>query len=198
MTIKVDLKSQEVKRGFTFDYGWVVWLLFVLLISIGFVIYGQNLDNKVKSEKANIDKNDKEIAKYANIKPAIERLQRDIGAIQGQITQLQELRYDYLKYAVILTDFTALLPPSIWINSFALEPGRNSITFAATALAGAESPPLKAIGELMRNIQNSPHFGSVNISNVAEVKEGGQTVFNVNVEAGYRLSIADLKGSERP
>lgn len=199
MTIKVDLKSQEVKRGFAFDYGWIVLLFCVAASAFGFWFYGSFLDGEAKKEEAKVKQNDLEIAKYASIKPAIERLQQEVNAIQGQINQMKELRYDSLKYAVLLSNFTALLPSSIWVENFSLEPGRNTITFSAQALSGAESPPLKAIAEMIRNFQNSPYYGTVTVSNISEKKQGtGTSSYSVNVEAVYRLSIAELKGSERP
>lgn len=197
MTIKVDLKSQEVKRGFTFDYGWVVLLFCILAAAVGFLFYGNFLESEAKKEETKVKQNEVEIAKYASIKPAIERLQQEVSAIQGQISQMKELRYDSLKYAVLLSNFTTLLPSSIWVENFSLEPGRNTITFAAQVLSGAESPPLKAIAEMMRNFQNSPYYGGITVSNIAE-KKGAITTYSLNVEAVYRLSIAELKGSERP
>lgn len=198
MTIKVDLKSQEVKRGFTFDYGWIVWLIFVVIALIGFLWYNQDLDRQLQDRVGKLNKLQSEIDSYKPIQPAIERLRQEVSAIQGQIGQLKELRYDTLKYAVLLSNFTALLPSTVWINNLNLEPGRSSVSFSATAVAREGSPPLKSIAEMIRNMQNSPYFSSVSVSNIAEAKQGDKTTFNVNVEAGYHISIAELKGSERP
>lgn len=196
MSIKVDLKAQEVKKGMGFDYGWIVVIMLALIAFGLFYSWGLKLEGDVKRVQAQTADVEKEIANYNTVRPAIERLRREVGVIESQIKQLKELRYDPLKYSILLVELSSYVPSGTWVKSLTLDPGKGTVALQGTAVASGGKGPLHVIADFIKKIQGSQHFAVASVSQISAVELENTIGFDFNLECPYHISIAELKGSE--
>lgn len=196
MSIKVDLKSQEVKRGIGFDFSWIIIIVLIVVAFGGFYTYGIRLEDKIREADAKVADVDKEIERYAKIRPAIERLQREVGEIQGQLNQLKELHYDPLKYRILIVELGRLVPPNVWLDNLDIDPGKQLISFSAVAVSQSGAPPLKTIADFIKSLQASQYFYDIRLASTTESKADGRLAFSFHLTTNYRISIVEMKGGE--
>lgn len=154
MSLKVDLKTQETRRGISFDYGWIFVVVFLLVAFVVYYIQGLRLQSVVEDRKRELQTWKDKVAGFSGIQGKLEDLRSQIGSIQTQITHLRELRYDPLRYSILLVRLSKLLPKNLWLSTLSIEPAQSQLTLAGTSLQLAGQPPLASLAEFLRNLQN--------------------------------------------
>ena len=191
MTIKVDLLPTERKR-FTFDPMMGFLLVIIILCTVGFVIYGAQLQKGIEDQKAEVAKVEAKIKDIENSLPQIDDLRADIAKIKGEIKVVESLKYDPVRYGNLLTEVGKVLPENVWLNSMAIEPGTTSITFTGTAAQMGGKQPLATVALLMENFQGSKMFTEATLSSTSQsqVAGAGTNAFTFQIETKYNADIA--------
>lgn len=174
MTIKVDLLPTE-RRGFRLDPMIIVLFMLVVLSTVGFAFYGQNLTQQIEAEKKKIDKVKAEIKENEASRPIIEERRKRLRKLEEQIQIIRNLVHDPQRYGNLLQEVALCLPQNVYLANLNIEPGSQSITFGGDAAEVAGSLPLATISQLMKNINESKYFSDATLSTASAVKGKGYT-----------------------
>lgn len=203
MSLKVDLKSQEGRRGAAFDYGWLFVLIIILIAFVGFYFQGLRLQNVVDQRKQELQSWKDKVAGFSGIQGRLDTLKADIGSIQAQITQLRELRYDPLRYSILLVRLSKLLPENLWVGTMSIEPARNQVLLSGSAVQQPGRPPLASIAEFIRNLQNDKnnYFSDVVLQGTSSSGKTGD-LWTFNMQTNYNVPLirsgASASGASAP
>ena len=186
MTIKVDLLPTE-KRGFQIDPLVIVLIVFVLATSGAFYYYGQTLEQQIKrleEERAGVEQKIKE-CETAN--KAIEAERQRLAKLEQQFQLVKNLMHDPLKIANLMSEFGALLPESVYVDSLSIEPGPSNIAFGGKA-SGAL--PLSVIAATMKNINESIYFDSASLGSASRGTGDEENSFTFQMTVHYDATQA--------
>ena len=189
MSLKVDLKSQEARRV-SFDYGWLFVLIFILVAFVAFYFQGLRLQSALDQRKRDLQYWKDKVAGFSGIQGKLDSLKSEIASIQGQITQLRELRYDPLRYSILLVRLSKILPGNLWLGTLSIEPSRNQVSLTGSALQQGGKPPLASIAEFIRNMQNDKnnYFSDVVLQGTSASGKTG-ALWTFNMQANYNIPL---------
>ena len=103
MTIKVDLLPTE-RRGFRLDPMVIVLFMLVVLSTVGFAFYGQNLTQQIEAEKKKIEVVKAEIKQNEASRPIIEERRKRLRKLDEQIQIIKNLVHDPQRYGTLLQE----------------------------------------------------------------------------------------------
>lgn len=186
MTIKVDLLPTE-RRGFRLDPMVIVLFMLVVLSTVGFAFYGQNLTQQIEAEKKKIEVVKAEIKQNEASRPIIEERRKRLRKLDEQIQIIKNLVHDPQRYGNLLQEVGMCLPQNVYLGSLSIEPGSQSITFAGDAAEVSGSLPLATISQLMKNLNESKYFSDATLSSASAVKGKG---FNFSMSVRYDQAAA--------
>lgn len=190
MTIKVDLLPTE-RRRFSFDPMMAFLFVIIILVTVGFVIYGSKLQNDIEARQARINEVEQEIRDIERNLPRIETLKSDIESLRKQIKMVTSLKYDSIRYGNLLREVGRVLPTNAWLASLSIEPGTQSITMNGTAAKMGGRLPLATIADLLENLNGSPYFKGASLASTSQTNiEGGLIGFTFQVETQYDADAA--------
>lgn len=198
MSLKVDLKSKEPSRGPRFDAGWI--FVFVAVVVAFFIFYGfdSKLQGMIDVRQRELQDLKNKIAAYSGIETKLSSIKAEINALQGQITHLWEMRYDPLRYSILLVRLSKILPSNIWLNSLSIDPAKTQITLAGTSLAMPGHPPLAAIAKFIMNLQDDAdhYFSNIILQSTSSGGLTGETwTFNMTLNYSVPLNLANMNSS---
>lgn len=190
MSLKVDLKSKEVRRGVSFDYGWIFVLIALLVAFVIFYAYGLKLKSEVDAKNQELATWKDKVAGFSGIEGKLQALQGDISGIEAQITKLRELRYDPLRYSILLVRISKLIPSNIWLANLSINPPNNSLSFSGSAVATAGHPPLATIADLIMNLQDDKdnYFSNVVLQNTSSSGKTGD-IWTFSLQSDYNVPL---------
>jgi Tfp pilus assembly protein PilN len=195
VSVKVDLKSKEVRQGFSFDFGWIFVVLAVVLGFVVFYVIGLNMDSMRVAKEKQLQDLQQKIAGFQGIQGQLSNIQGDINAIIQQINKLRELRYDPLRYSVLLTRLSQLVPSNVWLSNLDIDPTKNQISLSATAEGEPGHPPLASIADFIMNLQDDKdnYFSNVVLQSTTSQSGGssGQisNLWNFSLQANYNIPL---------
>jgi len=189
MTIKVDLLTTE-RRGFGFDPIIGFLIVVIAICTMFFWLYGTTLNNSMEKKKALIAEKETKISEMENKLPVIEDLKKGNLQLESQINTVKSLVYDPIRYANLLQEVSAVLPPNVWISNLNIEPGTSMISFSGTAMDIPGARPLFSIATLMRNIQNSRYFVGPSLSSANQTSMQGRVAYSFQIDINYSPEAA--------
>lgn len=199
MSLKVDLKSQESRRGFSVDLGWILVAVFLFISLIVYYAAGVRLSGVVNDRKKELQSWQEKVAGFSGIQGKLDALKTEIASIQAQITHLRELRYDPLRYSILLVRLSKLLPQNLWLVSLSIEPSSNQLTFSGSALEQAGHPPLASLAQFLRNLQNDPdhYFSDIVLQGTTSTGKTGN-LWTYNLTAKYNIPLIQTGSTATP
>jgi len=190
MSLKVDLKSQEQRRSIGFDFGWILVVAALLISFVVFYFCGVRLDNKIAAQKKELQMWKDKVAGFSGIQGKLDALKVEISGLQAQITRMRELRFDPLRYSLLLSRLSRLFPANLWVASLSIDPSSNSMTMTGFALGQPGKPPLASVAELLRNLQNDKDntFSNIVLQGTSATGKTGD-LWNFNLQANYNVTL---------
>ncbi len=187
MSLKVDLRSKEERRGLSIDYGWIFVIIAIIVAFVAFYLYGLQLENTRAQKEAELKNWQDKVAGFSGIQEKLQSLKTDIGSIQAKINDLHALRYDPFKYSILLVRLSQALPSNIWLGNLSVEP--THITFSGTSMDQPGHPPLASIAQLIMNLQNDKdhYFSNIILQGTNGSEKGKEWTFNL--ETDYNISL---------
>lgn len=188
MTIKVDLLPTE-KPGFQFDPLVLVLFVFVVASSGVCWYYGQTVEQEIKviDEKRVVVES--KIKELETSKKAIEKEREKLAKLTQQFQLVKSLMHDPLKYANLMSEVSALLPDSVFIDNLNIDPGPNTVTFSGTA---AGNLPLSIVAATMKNFNESAYFDGTTLQSCSR-KGDGEDVFSFSMTVHFDPNAATDK-----
>jgi Tfp pilus assembly protein PilN len=188
--LRVDLKSKEQKQGISFDFGWIFVIIIVILSGIICYFYGQSMKGKIVHEQKALQSWNSKIRGYNGIKGKLASLSSQISVIKTKIDRLRELRYDPLRYSLLLVKLADDIPKNVWINNLSIEPSSSQITLAGSSLDESGRPPLASIADLIMNLQNDTqnYFSNVQLQGTSASGKNGN-IWTFNLRANYNVPL---------
>ncbi|HXE71714.1 MAG TPA: PilN domain-containing protein, partial [Candidatus Nitrosotenuis sp.] len=185
MTIKVDMLPTE-RRRFSVDAMMIFLLIIIILVTVGVVLYGADLQKRIEETKAKSAKVTEEIRAVERSLPQIEDLKAENQSLREQIKVVKSLVYDPIRYGNLLKEVSRILPDNVWLGTLSIEPGTQSVTMNGTAAQWQGKQPLATIAELIQNLNNSGMFKDASLSSTTQTKlEGGVIGFTFQIETHY-------------
>lgn len=184
MTIKVDLLDRPGRR-MGFD-PIIFFLVFIVIASIiGFYVYGQSLEKKIKEKKSEIAEVNEKIRSLEDKIPRITELEKINQDLETQINVIKQLVYDPIRYANLLDEIALIIPKSIFIRNLRIDPQRKTLSFSGLSVQVGGALPLDSISKFMTNIQKSRIFKRATLSNTSRTRFMEKTAYNFQITTEY-------------
>lgn len=197
MTIKVNLLPTERKR-FTFDPLLGFLMVIVILCSVGFVLYGSQLQKNIEAKKGEVSKVENDIKQIEQSLPVIDDLKTQIAKLENDIKVIQSLASDPVRYANLLAEVGQVLPENVWLSSLAVEPSTTSVTISGTAVQVGTRAPLATISALMAKMGESRIFADASLASTSQTKSEQGVGFQFQIEARYNPDVAAGIAESKP
>jgi Tfp pilus assembly protein PilN len=188
--LRVDLKSKEQKQGISFDFGWIIVVIIVILSGIICYFIGANLKGKIARQRKQLQTLNNQIKGFNGIKAKLAKLGNEISLIRSKINRLRALRYDPLRYSLLLVRLADDIPKNVWINNLSVQPNSHLVSLSGSSLNESGRPPLAAIAGLIMNLQNDPqnYFSNVQLLNTSSSGKY-HNIWGFSLKLNYRVPL---------
>jgi len=148
-------KKENIRRQVS------VYLLSVILLTLGLFYFDVTLGNKITNLKVNIDEAKKQIAAYEKITKEIEDIKRQLDIYRKKIDVIKSLDRNRKEPVQLLETMTRMVVPKrLWFSNFEFVGGKVNIRGVAS--------DNKTVADFMINLEGSGLFSAVNLISVQQ------------------------------
>lgn len=203
MSLKVDLKTQEPRKRLPFKFslnmGWTLVAGAIFLSFIIFYLFDMKLQGSVNARQAELQSWQDKVESLSSVKTQIQDIKREIDSVQARINQIRELHYDPLRYSILLTRISQLLPDNLWLKTLTIAPNQSLVTLSGSALATLERPPLASVADFMSNLQNDPrrYFSDVVLQGTTSTGKE-ENIWDFTMQINYMVPLITASAAPPP
>lgn len=200
MSLKVDLKSQEPNRKGWFDLGWALALAAVAIAFFIFYFFNLKLQSSIDIRQKELQDWKTKVAAYSGIDSKLTSIKSEISGFQDQINHIWGLRYDPLRYSILLVRISKVLPENLWLTTLTVDPAKMQVNIGGSALAFPGRPPLAAVAKLMMNLQDDKDQSFSNVvlqSTTSSGDIGNIWTFTMTFNYNIPLSVSSAAAPGR-
>jgi type IV pilus assembly protein PilN len=167
--IRVNLLGVKEKRQIKgIHVEFLIFLLILCGISIGYYVVNNNLNNKISSLNNQKNHLKRELRKLQKIKREVDAFKRKKDELQRKINIVKRLKRGQKGYYKILTTLEYALPEDIWVSSFKYNNGRLQLTGASLRTS--------SVNEFIMNLYKTKMFQGIDLRFVKK-----KTVENIDI-----------------
>ncbi len=188
MTIKVDLLPQERER-FRIDPLLMVLFLALIFGNLGMVAYGRVLSGRVTDSRGVLARTEGEARELEEKLPVLTQREERVRKLQTQIQTIKSLKDDPVRYANLLTLVADALPETIWLESLAIDPGKQTVALSGSI---ADPLPMGTLAGLVQKLRASGVFDHTDLKTAVRKDH----MFTFQLEAHYIRTLGPLSAPQ--
>lgn len=182
MTIKVNIMPREKKRP-GLDPVTIVLFLALTAGSLGMLAYARMLSVRIAEARGELGRVEGEAQKLEEQLPGLAQREERIRKLESQIASIKSLKDDPLRYSRLLVMVAEALPETIWLESLAIEPGRETVSITGTV---AGPLPMGTLAGLVRALRDTRVFDRTDLKTATRKDK----TFSFQLEAHYKPDAA--------